>query len=172
MQTHHDNDTHRRVLGSTALFTGVGLLGLLLWHAATGLPWSMPRSWYSGGPLWGGLSFTLIAVGWVLLRATRPTVARWKPSNDGVRFNQVTVYSREGCHLCDDAKDILEIYRLYLPTIEEVEIDDDPLLKEKFHTCVPVVEFDGKIRFRGKIDELLLRRLIEGTAPLKSGAQK
>ena len=29
-------------------------------------------------------------------------------------------------------------------------------------TCVPVVAIDGKIRFRGRVDAVLLRRLIAG----------
>jgi predicted thioredoxin/glutaredoxin len=41
-----------------------------------------------------------------------------------------------------------------------VDIDAEPELREKFNTCVPVVEIDGKVRFRGKVDPILLRRLI------------
>jgi hypothetical protein len=41
-----------------------------------------------------------------------------------------------------------------------VNIDDAPTLRERFDTCVPVVEFDGKIRFRGHVDPVLLRRLL------------
>jgi len=41
-----------------------------------------------------------------------------------------------------------------------VDIDAEPELREKFNTCVPVVEIDGKVRFRGKVDPILLRRLM------------
>lgn len=47
----------------------------------------------------------------------------------------------------------------------EVDVDGDEELKEKFNTCVPVIEIDGKVRFRGIVDETLLRRLIEGSEP-------
>jgi glutaredoxin len=77
------------------------------------------------------------------------------------------LYTREGCHLCDHARDTLVKYRRYLPAVEEIDIDGDPQLIEQFHTWVPVVELDGKVRFRGDVDELLLRRLIEGTPPRK-----
>jgi hypothetical protein len=45
-------------------------------------------------------------------------------------------------------------------TPECVDIDLQPDLRAAFDTCVPVVEIDGKIRFRGRVDPLLLRRLI------------
>ena len=43
---------------------------------------------------------------------------------------------------------------------QEVNIDEHPALREQFDTCVPVVEIDGKIRFRGRVDRRLLERLI------------
>ena len=59
----------------------------------------------------------------------------------------------------------LEIHGRFLPPITEVDIDKDAILIAKFTLCVPVVELDGKVRFRGHVDQTLLRRLIEGTAP-------
>ena len=41
-----------------------------------------------------------------------------------------------------------------------VDIDDDPALRERFDTCVPVVEIDGQVRFRGRVEPKLLRRII------------
>lgn len=41
-----------------------------------------------------------------------------------------------------------------------VDIDQDPRLRERFDQCVPVVEIDGKIRFRGKVNPVLLDRLL------------
>jgi glutaredoxin len=69
----------------------------------------------------------------------------------------VILYTRKGCHLCDDAMTILTHHGLD-PVI--VDIDADPELRDKFNTCVPVVEIDGKVRFRGNIDPMLLRRLL------------
>jgi glutaredoxin len=72
---------------------------------------------------------------------------------------QIVVYSRPGCHLCDDALALLAKFNL---SAREVNIDDDPKLREQFDTCVPVVEIDGQIRFRGRIDPRLLERLVAG----------
>ena len=47
--------------------------------------------------------------------------------------------------------------------IEEIDIAGAPELEEQFGTSIPVVEIDGIVRFRGRVSELLLRRLIEGT---------
>jgi len=73
------------------------------------------------------------------------------PQREGV------VYTRAGCHLCDDAITILERNGL---TVRTVDIDQDPLLIERYSECVPVVFIDGRERFRGRIDPVLLRRLL------------
>ena len=70
---------------------------------------------------------------------------------------RVVLYTRQDCHLCDIAKETLMQYG-QLP--EEVDIDGDPALRARFDCCVPVVEIDGKIRFRGHVDKRLLRRLL------------
>ncbi len=67
------------------------------------------------------------------------------------------LYSRQGCHLCDEAAALLARYGLQ---VEQVDIDQDPLLRGRYDQCVPVVVIDGKERFRGRVDELLLRRLL------------
>ena len=69
----------------------------------------------------------------------------------------VVLYPREGCHLCDDAERMLIDHGLE-PSL--VDIDAQPELKNRFDTCVPVVEIDGKIRFRGRVNAMLLRRLL------------
>jgi glutaredoxin len=72
----------------------------------------------------------------------------------------VTLYTRAGCHLCDDAHRVLVEHGLE-PAV--VDIDARPELREQFNTCVPVVEIDGKIRFRGRVEPVLLRRLLAGS---------
>ena len=69
----------------------------------------------------------------------------------------VKLYTRVNCHLSDDAYNILTRNGL-LP--ELVDIDKDPALVKQFTECVPVVEIDGKVRFRGRINEVLLKRLL------------
>ena len=75
------------------------------------------------------------------------------------------LYTRAECGLCDEARKVLARYRAFLPPPVEVDIDMDPALRKRFDTCVPVVEIDGKLRFRGRVSEVLLRRLIERAEP-------
>ena len=70
---------------------------------------------------------------------------------------KTVLYSRQGCHLCDDAQSLLVEHGLQ-PQI--VDIDRDPALRQQFNECVPVVEINGKIRFRGRINRVLLSRLL------------
>lgn len=69
----------------------------------------------------------------------------------------VILYTRKGCHLCDDALRLLENHGLK-PVLQDIDADEE--LREQFNVCVPVVEIDGKIRFRGKVDPVLLKRLL------------
>jgi glutaredoxin len=70
----------------------------------------------------------------------------------------VVLYTRAGCHLCDDAHALLVDHGLQ-PQL--VDIDADPSLRALFNECVPVVEIEGKVRFRGHVDPVLLRRLCQ-----------
>jgi len=74
---------------------------------------------------------------------------------------KIVLYGRQGCHLCDDAAALLDKLAL---SYDEVDIDTDPRLLELYNCCVPVVEIDGRVRFRGRVNELLLRRLLSGQA--------
>ena len=70
---------------------------------------------------------------------------------------EVILYTREGCHLCEDADQLLRKYGL---SPKLIDIDEDEHLKQEFDCCIPVVKIDGKIRFRGRVNEVLLKRLI------------
>jgi glutaredoxin len=70
---------------------------------------------------------------------------------------RVVLYTRDGCHLCEEALRVLEAHGV---TPECIDIDAIPELRERFDTCVPVVAVDGKIRFRGRVEAVLLRRLL------------
>jgi glutaredoxin len=71
---------------------------------------------------------------------------------------RTTLYTRRNCHLCDDALAVLQQHGLE-PTI--VDIDQHPEFVSEFGNCVPVVEIDGQVRFRGRVNQLLLKRLLK-----------
>lgn len=81
-----------------------------------------------------------------------------KAASTNAKQRSVVLYTRAGCHLCDDALHLLEEAGV---EPQSVDIDADPQLRERFDTCVPVVEIDGRIRFRGRVDPVLLKRLLE-----------
>lgn len=71
--------------------------------------------------------------------------------------SQVLLFTRAGCHLCEEAEALLARYGL---TPHTIDIDAHPELRAKYDTCVPVVVIDGKERFRGRVNEVLLKRLL------------
>ncbi len=144
-----------------------GTLGLLLAGLARAgaLPDVLTRLWFRSGPLFVGLSALLLLSGGFLLWRSGHGATSWRPHAPGRRFNSAVFYTRADCPLCEEARAVLARYRRHLPPLVEVDIDDDPELVRRFGTCVPVVEFDGKVRFRGRVSAALLRRLLEGTPP-------
>lgn len=57
---------------------------------------------------------------------------------------QLTVYTRRGCHLCTDMTQALERLRLELAfDITTVDIDTDPELRRLYDTRVPVLAAEG-----------------------------
>jgi glutaredoxin len=71
----------------------------------------------------------------------------------------VILYTRQGCHLCEEAHAILlsEGANLRLTVID---VDSDPAVRAAHGEWVPVVAVDGKVRFRGRVNRVLLRRLL------------
>ncbi len=77
----------------------------------------------------------------------------------------VTVYTRAQCCCCHKALDVLREYQgRHGFAIEEVDVDSDPELVAKYGLSVPVVAFDGKVRFKGVVNPVLLDRLIASAA--------
>ncbi len=74
---------------------------------------------------------------------------------------QVVIYTRQGCHCCENAEAVV---RKFVSDITLVDIDNDPELLQKFNTTVPVVEINGKVRFRGKVSPMLLERTLAAEA--------
>jgi glutaredoxin len=69
----------------------------------------------------------------------------------------VTLYSRPGCHLCDDAREVLERVRARAPfTLEEVDIETDDALHARYLERIPVVALDGEEVFDHFVDETAL----------------
>lgn len=81
----------------------------------------------------------------------------------GRRMNNlpIVLYTRRGCHLCDEAWRLLlkEQARWHF-SLEIVDIDTNSSLAAQFADQVPVVTVNGEVRFWGKINSVLLTRLL------------
>jgi glutaredoxin len=79
-------------------------------------------------------------------------------------MKRVALFTREGCHLCDEALDVLERVRRRHP-FELVIIDLDheapPEKRSAYDWEVPVVELEGRKIMKYHVDEARLVRLLE-----------
>ena len=73
----------------------------------------------------------------------------------------VVLYTRAGCHLCDEAKQQLsELRKQAAFTLHEVDIDQDPELRQRYTDEVPVIFIHGRKAFKYHINpRQFLRRL-------------
>jgi glutaredoxin len=69
----------------------------------------------------------------------------------------LTLYSRAGCHLCDEARAALERVRARSPfSLHEVDITTDDALHRRYLERIPVVSLDGEELFEFFVDEAAL----------------
>jgi glutaredoxin len=66
---------------------------------------------------------------------------------------RVVIYSRPGCHLCDEAKAVIENSNCSDHfTLEVVNIESDEELLQKYRYDIPVVTIDGVQVFKHRVD--------------------
>jgi len=70
---------------------------------------------------------------------------------------KLTIYSKKDCHLCEEAKSVLAKYPV---EIEEIDIETDPQLFEKYRYEIPVIFLDDRKLFKYRVDEKKLQQLI------------
>lgn len=72
---------------------------------------------------------------------------------------EVTIYTRPGCHLCEEAKAAINASGCEGEFIlTEVNIDDDPLLRERYGHDIPVIFINGVKAFKHRIDPREFKR--------------
>src|SRR5204863_6091020 len=77
----------------------------------------------------------------------------------------LTIYSRPGCHLCDEMKAVVDrVARASVPppSIEVVDISRDPDLEARYGVEIPVLLVNGKKAAKYRITEDALTRILEG----------
>lgn len=72
---------------------------------------------------------------------------------------EVTLYTRPGCHLCDEAKSqIAPLLAEFGAQLREVNIDADPLLHERYNLDVPVIFLADRKIAKHRLDLSQFRR--------------
>lgn len=76
-------------------------------------------------------------------------------------MRKVTLYTRTGCHLCEEAKQVLQSARSRVAfQLEEIDVDRHPEWLRLYNEEVPVIAIDGVKAFKYKITmEEFLKKL-------------
>jgi glutaredoxin len=74
----------------------------------------------------------------------------------------VTLYTRPGCHLCEEAKAAIgPLLREFGAVLREVNIDQDAVLKERYGWDIPVIFIGGHKAAKHRVDLAQFRRQLE-----------
>jgi len=81
----------------------------------------------------------------------------------GVSVPRVTLYGRAGCHLCDEARAVIDrvcgdLGEAYV----EIDIDGDDDLRARYSEEIPVTLVDGRQHDFWRVDEQRLRAALTG----------
>lgn len=81
----------------------------------------------------------------------------------------VELYSKDDCHLCDDAKSVLEKVREQIPfTLREIKIIEGDSHFDEYRELVPVVHINKVLVFKYRINEGMLKfRLLQVSKELE-----
>jgi hypothetical protein len=77
---------------------------------------------------------------------------------------RLTIYSKPGCHLCDDMKTLVRRVVAHDPdlSLDEIDISTDGELVERYGLEIPVLMIDGRKAAKYRVTEEGLRRMLEG----------
>ena len=83
----------------------------------------------------------------------------------------VTIYSRQGCHLCEQMKAVVErVGRSVAIALEEIDISTDPTLEARYGVDIPVLLVEGTKAAKYRVTEEELRRILSARAEEAGGA--
>ena len=74
---------------------------------------------------------------------------------------EVVLYTRAGCHLCEQAKAaMLPVLKEFGISLREVDIDSDPKLRDEFGLDIPVIFYEGRKIAKHRVDPVRFRRAL------------
>jgi hypothetical protein len=74
------------------------------------------------------------------------------------------LYTRPGCHLCEELKQMLAAAGLPPHELVEIDVGTDPELEALHGGSIPVLEIGGRVVVKGRADARALRRRFERVA--------
>jgi glutaredoxin len=76
---------------------------------------------------------------------------------------RLTLLGKPGCHLCDDARAVVQTVLADHPEVgfEELSILDDPELLDRYVEEIPVVLIDDRVHTIWRVDEARLRKALK-----------
>jgi hypothetical protein len=78
---------------------------------------------------------------------------------------RVTLYLRPGCHLCEEAEELLLALGRERPlALVRANILDDPELYERYKWSIPVVEIEDGPTLQAPLDEQTLREILASSS--------
>jgi glutaredoxin len=74
----------------------------------------------------------------------------------------IDIYSRPGCHLCDEAKSVVESFReRYAVVLGTIDVESSADLENRYGSDIPVVLINGEEAFRHRVDRRELERKLK-----------
>ena len=75
---------------------------------------------------------------------------------------RVEMYSRPGCHLCDEAKEVVERVRQKFPfSFRIINVEDDSRLESEYGSEIPVILINGIKAFKYHVDQSQLEKKVK-----------
>ena len=75
---------------------------------------------------------------------------------------EVTLYTRSGCHLCEEAKTaVAPLLREFGAVLREVNIENDAVLLERYGWDIPVIFLGARKAAKHRVDVEQFRRQLE-----------
>jgi glutaredoxin len=109
-----------------------------------------------------GVVSQLVERGWLRAAESPDTYSR---TEDGrlqlAGQRDVTIYSRPGCHLCEEAKaQIAPLLKEFRARLTEINIDEDPQLRALYDFDVPVIFVGARKAAKHRVDVAQFRRCL------------
>lgn len=82
--------------------------------------------------------------------------------SSATRGPEVTIYTKIGCQLCEEAKTaIAPLLREFRASLREIDIGDDPTLKQRFGCDIPVIYIDKRKSAKHRVNLRQFRRQLQ-----------